>query len=213
VRVLAVTGNASLVVALGSMMRDWEVVTARNADEALDNVQGAIVALIDLSDTSSGIEIADHLYRSGVTIPCVIIGDSVADHPRASVLVRPFSLEDLGTAVKIAADRGSGPAAAPSRPQPEPPADEHRFRSGRRSPSAPRAAKRLARRQPPPLPALRRNRRSSLLRDAVASPSCGPNRSRKKRTRPTSPPRRSSLTRKKKRSSPPPPRPRRRRPT
>lgn len=110
-RVLAITGNASLVVALGSMMRDWEVVNVRDVDEAAGSVQGAVVALIDSGDTSQGVEVADKLYRGGITIPCVIIGDVGNDHPRASILIRPFSLEDLGTAVKVAAERGPAPAA------------------------------------------------------------------------------------------------------
>ena len=127
-RVLAITGNASLVVALGSMMRDWEVVSVRNVQEAVESAHDAVVALIDLGDTTHGVEVADQLYRGGITIPCVVIGDVDTDHPRASVLVRPFSLEDLGSAVKVAAERAAAAASAPAprepAPPPAPPAEE-----------------------------------------------------------------------------------------
>lgn len=102
-RVLAVTTNASLVVALGSMMRDWEVVTVREVERATDEGSGSAVALIDLGETDAGIEAAGKLYNLGILIPCVVIGDKPADDLRASVLVRPFSLEELGNAVREAA--------------------------------------------------------------------------------------------------------------
>lgn len=117
-RVLAVTTNASLVVALGSMMREWEVVTVRDAERAMAEAPGAVVALIDLGDTDTGIQVADELYHGGITIPCVVLGDKPVDDGRAKVLVRPFTLEDLGTAVREAASSAarSGTPAAPARP-------------------------------------------------------------------------------------------------
>jgi hypothetical protein len=131
-QVLAITGNASLVVALGSMMRDWEVVTVRSADEAVEQGSPSMVALIDMGETNQGIEIADEMYRRGLGIPGVVIGDVGAEHPRISVLVRPFSLEDLGIAVRQASQRPMAdaepereasvappaPAAPPSEKQP-----------------------------------------------------------------------------------------------
>lgn len=107
-RVLAVTTNASLVVALGSMMREWEVVTVRDIERATAEGPGSSVALIDLGETDAGVELAGQLYHNGVTIPCVVIGDKPVDAERATVLVRPFSLEELGNAVRQA-------AAAPTR--------------------------------------------------------------------------------------------------
>ena len=117
-RVLAVTTNASLVVALGSMMREWEVVTVRDAERALAEAPGAVVALIDLGETDAGAQVADQLYHGGITIPCVVIGDKPVDESRAKVLVRPFTLEELGTAVREAAGSAarSGAPAAPARP-------------------------------------------------------------------------------------------------
>jgi hypothetical protein len=55
VRVLAVTTNASLVVALGSMMREWEVVTVRDLERATAEGPGSSVALIDLGETDAGV--------------------------------------------------------------------------------------------------------------------------------------------------------------
>ena len=127
-RVLAVTTNASLVVALGSMMREWEVVTVRDAELAMAEAPGAVVALIDLGETDAGVQVADQLYHGGITIPCVVLGDKPLDDGRAKVLVRPFTLEDLGTAVREAAGSAarSGAPAAPARPTvaPEPVAPE-----------------------------------------------------------------------------------------
>ncbi|MCI0347146.1 MAG: hypothetical protein L0221_17175, partial [Chloroflexi bacterium] len=137
-RVLAVTSNASLVVALGSMMREWEVVTVRDIEHATTEGPGSAVALIDLGQTDPGVQMADQLYQHGVTIPCVVVGDVPLDDGRAFVLVRPFSLEDLGTAVRDAASRparasvaapvatppavteGNGSAVAPPVPATEP---------------------------------------------------------------------------------------------
>jgi len=112
VRVLAITGNASLVVALGSMMRDWEVVTVRTVEEATEAASDSAVALIDQGDSDRGLEIADQLYRSGITIPSVVIVDRSVDGGRASVLMRPFSLEDLSVAVRAASERVSTPEPA-----------------------------------------------------------------------------------------------------
>jgi hypothetical protein len=105
VRILALTRNASLLVALGSMMRDWEVVSASDVQTAAANEPGAAVALIDLGPTQEGLTAATELYQSGVTIPCVVLGDELGASPNAVVLVRPFSLEDLAIAVADAAAR------------------------------------------------------------------------------------------------------------
>jgi hypothetical protein len=120
-RVLAVTTNASLVVALGSMMRDWEVVTVREVERATDEGAGSAVALIDLGETDAGIEAAGRLYQLGIMIPCVVIGDKPVDDVRAAVLVRPFSLEDLGNAVREAATRPARPVTPAEPMLPAPP--------------------------------------------------------------------------------------------
>jgi GAF domain-containing protein len=113
VRVLAVTGNTSLVVALGSYMRDWEVVNVRTAQEAAGSAEGSIVAVIDLGDSETGIEAADQLYQLGLGIPSVVIGDRQIDHPNVAMLIRPFSLEDLSAAVQEASQRPITPIGVP----------------------------------------------------------------------------------------------------
>ena len=115
-RVLAVTTNASLVVALGSMMREWEVVTVRDVERAMTEAPGSSVALIDLGETDAGVQVADQLYHNGITIPCVVIGDKAVEDGRATVLVRPFTLDDLGAAVREAAAAAARPTAAAAAP-------------------------------------------------------------------------------------------------
>jgi GAF domain len=142
VRVLALTRNASLLVALGSMMRDWEVVNVRDVASASEVEPGSAVALIDFGGTEEGFVAATELYEKGIMIPCVILGDEPTDGANVRVLVRPFSLEDLASAVQEAstkpavapvraparvdeypatdADEHQGPTAMPTEPPPEP---------------------------------------------------------------------------------------------
>jgi GAF domain-containing protein len=122
VRVLALTRNASLLVALGSMMREWEVVNVHDVEAALNEGPGSAVALIDLGTTQDGLSAAAELHRQGVTIPCVVLGDEPAPDETIAVLVRPFSLDDLASAMQDAsakpsiAPRASGLAAKPPAP-------------------------------------------------------------------------------------------------
>ena len=121
-RVLALTRNASLLVALGSMMREWEVVSVPDVASATQETQ-ASVALIDLGDTTEGVEAANELFRLGQSIPCVVLGDSPDPGTDAIVLVRPFSLEELTNAVRKASasprlSSRSPVTEAPSPPQP-----------------------------------------------------------------------------------------------
>ena len=151
-RVLAVTSNASLVVALGSMMREWEVITVRDVERAMAEGSGSSVALIDLGATDAGMEMADRLYSSGVTIPCVVLGDKLVDDTRASVLVRPFSLEELGTAVREAATRPARAAAAEpveAEPKTPPPAEPRRAPPRMETPIVGNGGPGLARRAEP----------------------------------------------------------------
>jgi hypothetical protein len=116
VRVLAITTNASLAVALDSMMRDFEVVTVRDVDQAIAAGPGSAVALVDVGTTDDGCAIADQLHRRGVTIPFLVVGDVPVESERVSVLVRPFSLEELVEAVRRTARRTA--SAAPAAPPP-----------------------------------------------------------------------------------------------
>lgn len=122
------------------MMRDWEVVTVRTIDEAADAGSGMAVALIDLGDTGRGVELADQLHGRGVTIPAVVIGDVPVEHPRVTVLVRPFSLEDLGGTVRKASER---PATPPTL-EPAPPESTGAIATPRDAIAAPPAPERPA---------------------------------------------------------------------
>lgn len=116
-RVLAVTRNTSLVVVLGSMMREWEVVTAEDAEAGSELAHGAAVTLVDAGTTEQGLKVAQRLYELGVTIPCLLIGDVPAGpDARASVLLRPFSLENLQAAVREASERTSEPRVSAPEP-------------------------------------------------------------------------------------------------
>jgi hypothetical protein len=113
VRVLALTRNASLLVALGSMMRDWEVVNVHDVESALKEGPGSAIALIDLGTTQDGLTAAAELYQQGVTIPSVVLGDEPAPDEAVSVLIRPFSLDDLASAMQ---DASTKPSVAPRHP-------------------------------------------------------------------------------------------------
>jgi len=126
-RVLALTRNASLLVALGSMMREWEVISVPDVASATQETQ-ASVALIDLGDTPEGVAAANELFRLGVSIPCVVLGDAPSNETDVTVLIRPFSLEELTSAVRDASASprlGVRSRATVEEPAPvEPPVDD-----------------------------------------------------------------------------------------
>lgn len=99
-RVLAMTRDASLQVALGSMMPDLELRSVLDASRASAEEAFASVALVDLGSTEAGLEAARAL-----TLPCVVVGETRGgDDERVHVLVRPFSLGELGDAIAHAAE-------------------------------------------------------------------------------------------------------------
>jgi GAF domain-containing protein len=99
-RVLAVTGDASLLVAITSMLRgDWEVQVVRDPASAANAVPGAVVVLVDFGTTERGLSNAEKIWELGVELPCLVVGDVPAPEARAKVLVRPFTLNDLIAAV------------------------------------------------------------------------------------------------------------------
>jgi hypothetical protein len=90
--------DANLLAALNSMMRDWEIETVRDA--AAVSSADAALALVDSGSTERGLETARLLWKNGVEIPFLVIGD--AEAPAGTplrVLVRPFTLQDLIEAV------------------------------------------------------------------------------------------------------------------
>ncbi|MCA1829918.1 MAG: hypothetical protein LC663_00170, partial [Actinobacteria bacterium] len=102
---MALTADASLQVALASMMPDWELQALNDASDALD-ADGAAVALVDLGTTERGLEAARAL-AFGLRVPCVVLGDvEPPSDACARVVLRPFSLSELGDAVALAAEEG-----------------------------------------------------------------------------------------------------------
>lgn len=102
-RVVAFTLDTSLAVAL-SMMDDWEVVAADSVDQAVSLAPLASIVLIGMGNTDDGLRTAHEIYSRGVTsIPYVVVGD-VPPPPGAlaPVICRPFSLDDIRTAVEAA---------------------------------------------------------------------------------------------------------------
>lgn len=131
-RVLAVTGDANLLTALTSMMREWEIQAARTATEAKEAGTDADVVLVDSGTTDRGLLTAQELWQGGVTIPCLVIGDVEVPGARTRVLVRPFNLQDLSEAVEAAAkEPGIEPGAGAAPPaEPEIVAEEPEPREG-----------------------------------------------------------------------------------
>lgn len=99
-KVLAVSGDANLITAITSMMRDWEIEHVRDAKDAAAAAQGATIALVATGATDKGLQDAQTLWQAGVTLPCLVIGDQPPPaSARVRVLVRPFTLQDLMEAV------------------------------------------------------------------------------------------------------------------
>ena len=99
-RILAVTADASLLTALTSMMLDWEIKGVRDPQAAKELSEGAQVVLVDSGSTARGIDTAKALWTAGITLPSLVIGDTSApEGAHVRVIVRPFSLQDLTSAV------------------------------------------------------------------------------------------------------------------
>ncbi|HVL32924.1 MAG TPA: hypothetical protein VM600_05010, partial [Actinomycetota bacterium] len=104
-RVLAVTGDTQLQLALLSMLPDWELQTVSDGEASVDEARGASLALLDCGSTQAGLDVARALHHDGVTIPCVVIGeDSPPDDAAAHVLLRPFTLDQLGDVMSSVAE-------------------------------------------------------------------------------------------------------------
>ncbi|MDQ4130460.1 MAG: hypothetical protein M3133_05645 [Actinomycetota bacterium] len=103
-RVLVVSDDASLAVALSLMGEDREVVFVRAASEvASDDVGRFDTTVIDVGTTNAGLEVVAQLAKAGVAAPCLLLGDVEAPppHPDVHVVVRPFSLERLDERLRL----------------------------------------------------------------------------------------------------------------
>ncbi len=100
-RILVLTDEASLAIALSQMPFGHDVV----AIDAIEQLEGHDlsfqVAIVDFGSTRRGLVGASDVIRSGVNTPCLVVGDespielAVELAPDANVIVRPFSLEEL----------------------------------------------------------------------------------------------------------------------
>lgn len=100
-RILALVEDASLAVALTQMPFGHDVVAIDSIEQLEGHDLSFQVALVDLGTTRRGLVGASDIIRSGVSAPCVVVGDENALElaielaPDASVIVRPFPLEEL----------------------------------------------------------------------------------------------------------------------
>ncbi|MFN2556650.1 MAG: hypothetical protein ABR592_07215 [Nitriliruptorales bacterium] len=97
-RVLVVSDDASLAVALSLTAEDREVVSVRSAGEVdFDDVESFDVTVVDVGTTYRGLEVIAELAGRGAATPCLLLGDVEAPlaHPDVHVLTRPLTLERL----------------------------------------------------------------------------------------------------------------------
>ncbi|MGH2704250.1 MAG: hypothetical protein ACRDJ4_03910, partial [Actinomycetota bacterium] len=120
-RVLALAEDATFLVALSLMAGDWEVVSFAEVEQAAASGRGSFaVAVIDLKTTERGLAAVAALRRGGRNLPCVVVGDRPSGDGEASVLVRPFTLDELVGSMQAAlrpppaARLAPGPSAAPA---------------------------------------------------------------------------------------------------
>lgn len=105
-RILTLTDDASLSVTLSQLPFGHDVVAIDSVDQLEEHDRFFHVALIDLGTTRRGLVGASDVIRSGVSAPCLVLGDekpielAVELAPDASVLVRPFSLEELDASLE-----------------------------------------------------------------------------------------------------------------
>ncbi|MDX1509712.1 MAG: hypothetical protein R3249_00025 [Nitriliruptorales bacterium] len=120
VRIGAITSNASLVVALTLRVEDWDIVSGPTAS-AVDQLESSDVLLIDRGSTELGLAELEDARLNCPLAPAIIIGDEESDQVGdATLLLRPFTLEDLARAINDAGNSAAAPEVAPPA-EPEPP--------------------------------------------------------------------------------------------
>lgn len=121
-KVLAITTDASIEVALSSLDSQFQVTSARDAEAALEAAYRSDVALVALGSTERGLKAVEALERLRVGIPCLVVGDvAPAVETATPVILRPFSMPEL-TEAMVAARRRPKPAPPPPPAAVEPPA-------------------------------------------------------------------------------------------
>lgn len=123
-KILAITSDASLEVALSSLPGEWELIPARDPNVALQAACHAEVALVALGTTERGLQAVDALHRLGVGLPVLVVGDvQTPDDTQVHVLTRPFSMGDLVDAIRRTTTEQvavAAPPPAPAEPDPIP---------------------------------------------------------------------------------------------
>ncbi|HEX9766119.1 MAG TPA: hypothetical protein VGA36_05115 [Nitriliruptorales bacterium] len=123
VQIAAITSNASLVVALTLRVEDWDI-TSGGSTSTVEGLEQTDVLLIDRGTTELGLaELMDARIVCPLA-PAIVIGDREPDEPTdATLLLRPFTLEELADAINAAgaqltrAAAGNG-AGVPNVPPP-----------------------------------------------------------------------------------------------
>lgn len=117
-RLIAVTNDVALQMGLSSLEPDLMVVHLGAPEGAPTE---ADVVLIDVGDTTRGLEVVAGLRARGIDMPCVVIGESdTGGDPTAVPLLRPFTLDEVRDALLasgtpyVRAHGGSLPGAGAS---------------------------------------------------------------------------------------------------
>jgi len=115
-RLLAVTGNPTLVIGLTFLPDGWEIESQPTAEGPLD----ADVVVLDLGSTTSGLSAARSLPP---TACAVVLGDEEPDtlEDRVRFVRRPFTLDDLRREIEALLE---GPSAASEGGEEEPRGDD-----------------------------------------------------------------------------------------
>ena len=131
------------------MLRDWEVQIVRDAKAAGDAAPGAAVVLVDFGTTERGLATAQEIWENGVTLPCLVIGDVEAPAgSRPTMLVRPFTLDDLISAVTSVRDSSGAHPAAPAE-EAKPKGEPHESKQAKPEPKSATLSKGPERAAPP----------------------------------------------------------------
>ncbi|MFN2556651.1 MAG: hypothetical protein ABR592_07220 [Nitriliruptorales bacterium] len=100
-RILVLTEEATLAIALSQMPFGHDIVAVDSIDQLEGHDLSFQVALVDLGTTRRGLVGVSDVIRAGVSTPCLVVGDespidlALELAPDASVILRPFSLEEL----------------------------------------------------------------------------------------------------------------------